>query len=202
MSDPRRSSPPVNAVTLRCATDAGWTAAVVENFDQFLLDHAACERKASAMAVSLVVHYPDRPQLVSAMTDLAIEELAHFREVMKLVLARRLTFQRDEKDPYVNALSRHARRGTEHYLLDRLLIAAVVEARGCERFALLGEALTDPELAAFYRRIAASEARHATLFVDLAQRYAQPEAVASRLEQLLTVEAALLAELPFRPALH
>ncbi len=201
MSETQRVMPP-NAVTLLCATDAAWIAAVVEDFDQFLLDHAACERKASAMAVSLVVHYPDRPHLVSAMTDLAIEELAHFREVMKLVLARRLTFRRDEKDPYVNALSKHARRGSENYLLDRLLIAAVVEARGCERFALLGESLTDPEMAAFYRRIAASEARHATLFVDLAQRYAQPDAVASRLEQLLAIEAALLAELPFRSALH
>ncbi|MEL7449597.1 MAG: tRNA-(ms[2]io[6]A)-hydroxylase [Pseudomonadota bacterium] len=189
-------------MTLLRATDAGWTAAVTESFDQFLLDHAACERKASAMAVSLVVHYPDRPHLVSAMTDLAIEELAHFREVMKLVLARRLTFRRDEKDAYVNALSKHARRGTEEYLLDRLLIAAVVEARGCERFALLGEALTDPEMAAFYRRIAASESRHAALFVELAQRYAQPGSVASRLDELLGIEAALVAELPFRPALH
>ena len=112
-------------VALACATDPQWTATVLNDFDRFLLDHAACERKASATAVSLVCHYPDKPRLVSAMTDLAIEELAHFREVMKHVLARNLRFQRDEKDPYINRLAAHSRRGTAAYLLDRLLIAAL-----------------------------------------------------------------------------
>lgn len=202
MLDSGAMKPQAHEVVLACPTDPRWTTAVLSDFDRFLLDHAACERKASATAVSLVCHYPDRRRLVAAMTDLAIEELAHFREVMKHVLVRGLKFERDEKDPYINGLAAASRRGTEAWLLDRLLVAAIVEARGCERFALIGQALQDAALADFYCRIAASEARHAALFVELASHYAPAADVSARLAELITIEAKLLSRLPLRAALH
>ena len=85
---------------LRFATPSGWTDTVMKDFDRFLLDHASCEKKASAMAMTLISHYPDRPELVQAMTELAVEELVHFKEVVKHIMARNLTLGADEKDPY------------------------------------------------------------------------------------------------------
>lgn len=183
-------------------TDPDWVRVVLEDFDRFLMDHAACERKASALAMSLVAHYPDRPELVSAMTDLAIEELAHFREVMKHITARGLVMVPDEKDAYVNGLRRHIRGQREHYLLDRLLVFSIVERRGTERFALLADALDDDEMAAFYRRLARAEARHYTTFVELAKRYFPDDEVDARLQELLRLEADTLQQLPLRPAVH
>lgn len=187
---------------LQAQTDPRWIQTVLEDFDRFLLDHAACERKASALAMSLVAHYPDRPQLVTAMTDLAIEELAHFREVMKQISARGLVMGPDEKDPYVNRLRRHVRGTPEHYLLDRLLMFSIVERRGTERFGLLASALEDRQLADFYDRLARAEARHYTTFVELAREYFPVAMVTERLRELLGIEAQIVAELPLRPAVH
>jgi len=124
---------------LRYSTPFEWVQTVLADFDTFLIDHAQAEKKASGMAMSMLTHYPDKPELVNAMLDLSIEELAHFREVMKLMHTRHLQLTPDEKDPYVNGLRQHIRKGTEHYMLDRLLTGAIIEARGCERFALIAQ---------------------------------------------------------------
>jgi tRNA-(ms[2]io[6]A)-hydroxylase len=183
------------------STDA-WLQIVLDGFDAFLLDHAACERKASGSALSLVAHYPDRPELVSEMIQLAREELDHFSQVYELIAARGLQLGPDRKDAYVRELRRLIRNGREHYFLDRLLVAGIAEARGCERFELIAGALTDVKLARFYSNLGQSEARHADLFVELANRYFDPEAVSARLDSLLIDEAKIVAALPLIAALH
>jgi len=187
---------------LRCATDPAWVDVAKSDFDRFLIDHAACERKASALAMSMVQHYPDKPELVQGMIDLALEELAHFREVMKLMIKRGLRQYNDEKDPYINALLKHVRKGHAEYLLDRLLIFSIVERRGHERFYLIGQALEDEKLKDFYVRLANAEHRHYTLFMRLAHRYFDSDVVTRRLNELLDIEADIIRTLPLRAAVH
>jgi tRNA-(ms[2]io[6]A)-hydroxylase len=191
---------------LRVATADPWVNVVLAGFDDFLLDHAACERKASANAISLVTHYPDRRELVRQLIELAREELHHFQQVHRIVDERGLLLTRDHKDPYLNALLKQIRRGRDEYFLDRLLVAGVVEARGCERFGLIATALDvpgrDAEMAAFYANLTASEARHRDLFVDLAELYFDKSTVAGRLSEWLDEEARIVSELPIHSALH
>ncbi len=187
---------------LKCRTPERWVQVALSDFDAFLKDHAACERKAASLAMSMVQHYPDKPELIRGMIDLAMEEMAHFREVMKIMLDKGLQQDNDEKDPYINQLLRHVRRGHKNYLLDRLLIFSIVEKRGHERFHMVGEALGDDKLGDFYRRLARAEHRHYTLFMRLAHCYFESKEIHSRLEELLDIEAAIVNNLPFRAAVH
>jgi tRNA-(ms[2]io[6]A)-hydroxylase len=187
---------------LKRPSPQSWTDCVLNNFDAFLLDHAAAEKKASGMALSMVSHYPDRPRLVLAMAELAVEEMVHFREVIKIVQSRGLTLGADVKDPYVNSIRSLLRQGSELYLLDRLLTAGVIEARGAERFGLIAEALPEGELKTFYRSITRSEDRHFELFLDLASEYFSSEIIESRWQEILTFESQVVTELPIRAALH
>ncbi len=184
------------------ATPAAWTETVLEDFDSFLLDHAAAEKKASGMAISMLSHYPDRVELVTAMADLAVEELTHYREVVKWIHRRGLLTAADTRDPYVGEFRKSIRQGTEEYLLDRLLTASIIEARGAERFALVGSALENGQLQRFYQSIARSESRHYELFLDLARLYVDHDTVSTRWRQLLRIEADIVAALPLRAALH
>jgi len=183
-------------------TPQAWVDAVLADFDAFLLDHAANERKASASALTFVVRYPDKQEIIEPMIQLAREELAHFHRVYRLMADRGLRFQKDSKDPYLAGLRKAVGHSENNELLDRLLLAGVVEARGCERFALLADALTEPDLKAFYTDLAHSESRHASLFVDLAALYVSPDLLSTRLNSLLTLEAEVVAQLPIRAALH
>jgi tRNA-(ms[2]io[6]A)-hydroxylase len=189
-------------IELKFKTPDAWVDGIVKAMDMFLPDHAAAEKKASSMAMTMVSHYPDRPELVSAMIDLALEELSHFRSVVKIMQERGLVLLPDEKDPYVNALRRSLRQGGELYLMDRLLIAGIVEARGAERFGMVAAALPDGDLKRFYDAITRSEQGHEELFVEFAQRYFDTGDVHARLEELLEAEAGIVRELPIRPALH
>ncbi|GAB5414842.1 MAG: hypothetical protein Cons2KO_24450 [Congregibacter sp.] len=183
-------------------TPQAWVDTVLADFDRFLQDHAAAEKKASGMAISMLSHYPDRIELVSAMTDLAIEELSHYREVVKWIHARGGITAADEKDPYVIRFRESIRRGKDEYLLDRLLTAGIIEARGAERFGLIAAALEDAGLRKFYTAIARSEERHFELFLNLAKRYFDEDVVNARWSELLEDEAKLVRELPLRAALH
>lgn len=189
-------------IELKFKTPATWAAGIVKAMDVFLPDHAAAEKKASSMAMTMVSHYPDRPELVTAMIDLALEELSHFRSVVKIMQERGLVLLPDEKDPYVNALRRSLRQGSEFYLMDRLLIAGIVEARGAERFGLVAAALPEGDLKRFYDVITRSEQGHEALFLQLAERYFDTDTVHKRLQELLEVEAGIVSELPIRAALH
>jgi tRNA-(ms[2]io[6]A)-hydroxylase len=187
---------------LPAATPASWTEAVLDDFGAFLLDHAACERKASASAMAFVAHYPDRPELVDRCIGLAREELEHFHRVYGKIAERGLRLAPDTRSEYAARLSRHFRQGSEAYFLDRLLTAAVVEARGCERFGLLAAALPAGSMRDFYREIARSEVRHHELYVELARTYFESDCVESRLGQILEIESRVMAELPIRAALY
>ncbi len=186
------------------ASPRAWVDHVMQNFDAFLGDHASCEKKASGMALHIAAHYPDRPQLVSAMVDLAVEELMHYREVVRLILARDLSPTPDTKDAYVQDMNNCIRRGSENYLLDRLLVAAVIEARGHERFALLARALPQSAEKRFYTTIAASEERHWRIFYELALTHTAggTTQVARRLDELIAAESDVIRGMPLRAALH
>jgi len=187
---------------LKFDTPQAWTDAVLANFDFFLQDHAAAEKKASGMAVSLLSHYPDRTKLVRAMTDLAIEELIHFKQVLKLLTARGVMLADDKKDSYIKQVRALFRNGRDVFLLDRLLVAAVIEARGYERFYLVSKALPEGKDKDFYLAIAKSEEKHKNLFVELAYEYFDKSEVDQRLEEILIAEGKICAGLPFTGALH
>lgn len=187
---------------LRVATRPEWVSVVMGDFDRFLMDHALCERKASALAMSLVAHYPDRSELVSAMVELAIEELTHFRMVYKVMQERGLNLICDEKDEYVNKMRRLIRKPSDEYFLDRLLVAGIIEGRGTERFSLIADALDTGRLKDFYMEFYRSEARHHGLFLRLAKSYFPLPAVEERYSRLLDEEAKIVEQLPLRPAVH
>lgn len=189
-------------IELHINTGPEWVQVVLSDFDTFLLDHAACERKASAMAMTFVVRYPDRDKIHEPMIVLAREELAHFHRVFRLCTDRGLRFSGDQKDPYVNALLKLTRHGRDDEFVDRLVMAGVVEARGHERFGHIAEALQPGPLKAFYEEITLSEARHAEVFIELAKEYGETDEVHSRLAFFLEQEAIIVAGLPARPALH
>jgi tRNA-(ms[2]io[6]A)-hydroxylase len=189
-------------IVLMYKTPASWAEGVVGAIDRFLPDHAAAEKKASSMAMTMVSHYPDKPELVMAMIDLAIEELSHYRAVVKLMQERNLYLLPDEKDPYVNQLRRSIRDGKDLYFMDRLLVAGIVEARGAERFGLVADALPAGQLQRFYRTITQSEEGHQALFIELADLYFDPSVTRRRLTELLEIEAGIVEALPLRPALH
>ena len=126
---------------LRFKTPPEWLTVVFADFDAFLLDHAACERKAAATGMSFVVRYPDRSALIEPLIEFSREELEHFQIMYRIIHARGLRLADDYKDPYVNALRSQVRNGGEGMLLDKLLVAGIVEARGCERLFMVAEAL-------------------------------------------------------------
>ena len=136
------------------------------------------------------------------MIDLALEELNHFKQVVKLMNKRELILQPDKKDLYVNQLRSNMRDGSEKYFLDRLLSAAVIEARGAERFALIADNIKEPDLQTFYSTLAKSEASHHLLFVDLAKHYFDESDVKSRFEDWLVAEEQVLKDLPVHARLH
>jgi len=187
---------------LRFSTPIAWQTTVIDNFDEFLLDHAAAEKKAAGMALSMISHYPDRLALVEAMSDLAVEEMSHYREVIRWIHRRGQQLGPDKKDPYILAIRDEIRQGSDAYFLDRLVTSAIIEARGCERFSLVEQGLTDPTLKKFYLAITRSEQRHYEELINLAKLYFKEEEVEARADQLLDIEANIVASLPIRAALH
>jgi tRNA-(ms[2]io[6]A)-hydroxylase len=189
---------------LRFATPAEWLEAVFGDFDAFLLDHANCERKASATGMSFVARYPDRRELLDPMIEFAKEELEHFHVMYRICAARGLTLADDYKDPYVNALRSKIRAGGDAHFLDRLLVSGVVEARGCERLFMVAEALKTREPGLFepYMELARAESRHHGFFFRMARLYFGEAEVMSRAGEFLDFEAELVRRLPHRAAVH
>ena len=183
-------------------SSSAWLECVLANFDEFLIDHAANERKASSMAMSLVAHYPDKPDLVREMVDLALEELTHFKQVIRLMQEKDLAMTPDEKDLYVNQMRNNVRGDTEDYFLDRLLSGAVIEARGEERFRQLACHLEDEKLKAFYTALANSEKGHHQLFLRLALQYFSEDIVDKRLAEWVVIEKNVVKNIPVRSRLH
>jgi tRNA-(ms[2]io[6]A)-hydroxylase len=189
---------------LRFKTPPEWLDTVFADFDRFLLDHAACERKAAATGMSFVVRYPDKSAIIEPLIEFAREELEHFQIMYRIIHERGLVLADDYKDPYVNALRARVRTGGEGMLLDRLVVAGIVEARGCERLFMVAEALQQrgSPLAQPYLDLARAEARHHGLFFRLARACFVDEQVAERASALLDYEADLVEKLPHRAAVH
>lgn len=187
---------------LRYTSSQQWLDTVLKDFDLFLQDHASAEKKASGMAINMISHYPDRTRMVAVMTDLAVEELTHFKEVVRILHERGLQPAPDESDPYVNQFRKAIRKGAGPYFLDRLLIAGIIEARGAERFGLIAQGLEPGKLKNFYTAITRSEDRHYEIFFELAREYFPDAEVDERADQLLDIEADICAALPLLPKLH
>lgn len=159
---------------LKLPTDPHWVNIVETNIDEILTDHAWCEQKAASNALSLIVNNPEYTEMVTALIELAKEELAHFEQVHNLIKSRGLQLGRERKDNYVNELYKFMKKdgSRKQALVDRLLFSAMIEARSCERFRVLSENIKDPELAKFYRELMISEAGHYTTFIGFARQYA------------------------------
>ncbi len=190
---------------LKLKTDPRWvTNAVEQNIEEILTDHAYCEQKAASHAISLIVQFPEYPELVDTMTDLAREEMAHFKMVHKLIQERGFALGRERKDSYVGELMKFVQKGPDRKtrLLDKLLFAAMIEARSCERFKVLSEHIEDQELAKFYYDLMASEARHYTTFLRLAKEYLDPERVEARWQEWLVYEAEVISKYGKKETIH
>lgn len=188
---------------IACPSPPEWIKAVIADFDNFLRDHADCERKASATALSLVAKYPDRTEILPELIDIAIEELDHFKQVYALMEQRGIGLAHSiPEDPYIKALLGRMHSGIKERFLDRLLIASIVETRGAERFRLVAEALEDDALKKFYKMLWISEARHGDVYVKMALNYFDEDKVYKRLEWWVEQEGEVIRNLVIRAALH
>lgn len=180
-----------------------WIDAVMADFPAFLQDHADCERKASAMAMSFVAKYPDRKEILPELIATGIEELEHFQQVYELMASRGIPLTHSiGEDPYVKQLIKLCHSGREERFLDRLLVASVVETRGAERFRMVSEAQDDPEMHRFYKLLWASEAKHGHIFVKMALNYFDEQQTYDRLAWWTEREGEIIDALPIRSALH
>lgn len=188
---------------LKVATGVEWAKVVLSDFDHFLLDHAACERKAAALAMSFVAKYPDRKALIEPMISLAREELEHFAQVFRLLQTRKLELNnKDEKDIYINTILSELRHGRDERFLDRLIMSGIVEARGHERFMILAQNLDDENLRQFYFELSEREAGHYKIFIKIAKHYFSEEEVAEAVDRITDIEAKAILSTPLRAVLH
>ena len=191
------------SIELDSASSQEWLDTVMNDFSSFLQDHANCERKASAMAMSFVAKYPDRVEIIPELIETAVEELEHFRDVYEIMEKQGIALPAEMgQDLYVKQLIDACRSGRDERFLDRLLIASIVECRGAERFKMVCEALEEGDLKKFYHRLWTSEAKHGNIFVKMALNYFDKEVVYNRLQELNKIESQVLGSLPLKPALH
>lgn len=189
---------------LKLPTDPRWVNIVEKNIEEILTDHAFCEQKATSTAISLIVSFPEYTELVQEMTSLVKEEISHFKMVHDLILDRGWILGRDRKDEYVIELLKFFPKGGSRttQLVHRLLYAALIEARSCERFRLLSEELKDKELTDFYRKLMVSEANHYTMFLGFARQYGNRNEVDEKWQQLLDYEAEIMKDLGTKETIH
>ena len=189
---------------LKLPTDPRWVNIVEKNIEEILTDHAFCEQKATSTAISLIVSFPEYSELVTEMTALVKEEISHFKMVHEKILERGWTLGRNRKDYYVVQLVKFFPKGGSRtdQLVHRLLYAALIEARSCERFRLLSEELKEKELSEFYRNLMVSEANHYTMFLGFARQYGDRKEVDTKWEQLLTYEAEIMKDLGKKESIH
>ncbi len=189
-------------LSLKTDTDLRWLAQVDDDLASVLIDHAHCERKAAATAMSLLGSYLENRELCRQMTDIVQEELEHFHQVLDMLEQRGIRFRRLKPSSYGRRLHEHVRKQEPDRAVDRLIVAGLIEARSCERFARLAEHVDDPQLADFYRSLFESEARHSATYVRLACDFAAEPRVRQRLEQLSLVEAGIISTGDPFPRMH
>lgn len=189
---------------LKLPTDPRWINIAEKNIQEILTDHAFCEIKAASTAISLMVSFPEYTELVKEMPILAKEEMCHFELVHNIIIDRGWTLGRDRKDHYVIKLLSFFPKGGSRttQLVHRLLYAALIEARSCERFKILSENLKDKELALFFRSLMESEAGHYTLFLNFARKYGDRKVVDEKWQKLLIFEAEIMKSLGSKETIH
>jgi len=189
---------------LKLPTDPRWANIAESNLENILSDHAWCEQKAASNAISLITNNPDKPDLVHRLTEIVLEEMEHFQMVIKIIEERQYQLLPENKDDYVNDLLKFIRKGEgrEIALIDRLLFAAMIEARSCERFKVLSDNIDDKELAEFYRELMISEANHYTTFIGFAREYAETVDVDQRWKEWLEYESKVIQSYGTSETIH
>ena len=189
-------------LNLQAPTSDRWLRQVDEHLDEILIDHAHCEKKAAGCALNLIFAYVEHEDLCQEMTKIVNEELEHFHLVLDLLKSRTIRFRRLKPSNYGRQLNDLVRKIEPERAIDRLLVAALIEARSCERFALLRDHLQDQQLAQFYESLFESEARHHATYVRLAKLFGSDESVNERLDDLSSEEARIIERGDVLPRMH
>src|SRR6185436_45503 len=185
------------SLDLSYETPEEWIKTVMDDFNSFLQDHADCERKASAMAMSFIYKCPDKVKIIPWLIDTALEEMEHFQQVYSIMEKRNVQLRHAaEKDPYVDPLLKLLRTPSHQRLLDRFLLASIIECRGTERFRMVSEVIEDEELKKFYKMLWTSEAKHGNIFIEMALEYYDKKETYDRLKELIEMEGKICAALP------
>lgn len=189
---------------LKLPTDPRWASLAESNIDEILTDHAWCEQKAATNCISLIVNNPEHTEMLETLVKIAQEELAHFEMVLQKIKQRGKVLGVERSDDYVKELYRFMKKGESRdiSLIDRLLFAALIEARSCERFRVLAESLKDKELADFYKELMISEANHYTVFIGFARKYANGIDVNKRWKEWLEYEAKVILSYGKKETIH
>jgi tRNA 2-(methylsulfanyl)-N6-isopentenyladenosine37 hydroxylase len=185
---------------LELPTDPRWVNIAEKNIGDILIDHAYCEQKAASSCISLIILYPEKQNLVDALTPIVAEEWSHFERVIEELRKRNIPFGHARKDEYVEQLQKVLRKGgsRDEQLVERLLMNALIEARSCERFRILWKNIPDQELSKFYYELMVSEAGHYKNFLQLAKSFLPEEQVNQRWRELLSKEAEIVKSLGLR----
>lgn len=189
-------------LNLSSPTPPHWLTSIETHIDEILIDHAHCEKKAASTAMNLIFAYVDQVPIVLELSTIVNEELDHFRQVLEVLERRGVAFRRLKPSSYGQRLSELIRKTEPDRAVDRFLIAALIEARSCERFDLLRTRIVDRELAGFYDSLFESEARHYATYVQMARHFASAESVDRRLQELSQAEAAIIAAGDELPRMH
>jgi tRNA 2-(methylsulfanyl)-N6-isopentenyladenosine37 hydroxylase len=194
----------IEMLGLKLPTDPRWVNIVEKNIQEILTDHAYCEQKAASNAISIIVKFPQYSDVVEAMGELVKEEMEHFQMVHREIQNRGLELGKERRDEYIHDLLSYITKGgdEEQQFVERMLFAAMVEARSCERFRLLSEELEDPALKVFYRELMESEARHYIMFLNFARKYAVRIDVDKRWKEFLEYEATLMVKYGKKETIH
>jgi tRNA-(ms[2]io[6]A)-hydroxylase len=189
---------------LKLLTDPRWANIAESNLEEILTDHAWCEQKAASNAIFLITNNSEHTDLMIKMAEIAMEEMEHFKQVVEIIEKRGYTLGRERKDDYVNQLMKFARKDGSRNMsfIDRLLFAAMIEARSCERFRVLSKNIKDAELAKFYHDLMVSEATHYTTFLAFARKYAEDVDVDKRWAEWLEYEGELIQSYGKSEAIH
>lgn len=189
---------------LKLSTDPRWANIAETNLEEILTDHAWCEQKAASNAISLIVNNSEKEDLVHELTAIAIEEMQHFQMVINLIRQRGYRLGRERKDDYVNQLVKFAKKdgSRNEAFVDRLLFAAMIEARSCERFRVLSRSIKDKGLAAFYHNLMVSEANHYSVFLGFARKYTENVNVDKRWKEWLEFEGNLILSYGKKEHIH
>lgn len=189
---------------LQLATDPRWVTIVESNIEEILTDHAWCEQKAASNAIYIIINNSEKEELVTEMTRIALEEMEHFQMVHNIIKERGLQLGRERKDNYVNELVKFAKKdgSRNDALVERLLFAAMIEARSCERFRVLSQNIKDPELAQFYHDLMVSEAGHYTTFLKFAKQYSEKIDVDKRWKEWIAYEGSIIRNYGKKEMVH